>query len=175
MVARWPDAAGHADPALDARFAEIIETIVAIRNARATAGAPAGAWLETHLALPADAFDGFEAVAPAIGRLARARPMTLHRDAAGLPRPDGALEVVLPTGDVEATVILAAASDSVAVDRVRLEKELADAEGHLAAARARLANTSFTERAPAAVVEGARARHAELSEQVDRLRARLGR
>jgi valyl-tRNA synthetase len=175
MVARWPDAAGHADPALDDRFAEIIETIVAIRNARATANAPAGAWLETHLALPADAFEGFEAVAPAIGRLARARPLTLHRDAAGLPRPEGALEVVLPTGDVEATVILAAASDSVAVDRVRLEKELADAEGHLAAARARLANTSFTERAPAAVVEGARAREAELSEQVDRLRARLGR
>ncbi len=175
MVARWPDAAGDADPAIDDRFAEIIETIVAIRNARATADAPAGAWLETHLALPVDAFDGFEAVAPAIGRLARARPLTLHRDAAELPRPDGALEVVLPSGDVEATVILAAAPDAVAVDRTRLERELVDAEGHLAAARARLANTSFTERAPAAVVEGARTREAELSEQVDRLRARLGR
>ncbi len=175
MVARWPAAAGEADPALDARFDEVIATIVAIRNARATADAPAGGWLETHLAPTGERFDAFEALAPAIARLSRSRPLTLHRDAAALPRPDGALELVLPSGDIEATVILAAAPESVAVDRGRLEKELAEAEGHLAAAQARLANATFTERAPAAVVNGARVRAAELAEQVERLRTLLAR
>ena len=55
-----------------------------------------------------------------------------------------------------------------------MEKELAEAEAYLAAARARLANEAFTSKAPAAVVEGARAREAELADQVERLRARLG-
>ena len=40
----------------------------------------------------------------------------------------------------------------------------------LAAARERLANEAFMAKAPPAVVEGARAREAELAEQVDRLR-----
>jgi len=61
------------------------------------------------------------------------------------------------------------------LDRARLEKELAEAEGRLAAARARLANEAFTSKAPPAVVEGARASEAELADQVARLRDRLGR
>jgi len=138
--------------------------------------AAAGAWLETHLAPPADAFEAFEALAPAIGRLARARPLSLHRQAAGLARPAGALEVVLPAGDIEATIVPPAASDdTIGRDRARLERELVEAEGHLGAARARLGNASFTEKAPPAVVAGARRREAELSDQVALLRERLGR
>jgi valyl-tRNA synthetase len=100
----------------------------------------------------------------------------LHRSAADLPRPTGALEIVLPAGDVEATILPPAAHAATAdLDRARLEKELAASEGHLAAARARLANAAFTGNAPPAVVEGARTREAELAEQVARLKARLGR
>jgi len=174
IVARWPEV-GVADRELDATFAEILETIVAIRNARSTAELPAAAWLETHLAPPGDGFATFEALGPAIARLSRSRPLTLHRRGEDLPRPAGALELVLPAGDIEATVLVDGAADTRAVDRARLEKELAAAEGHLAAARARLASPAFTERAPAAVVAGARASEAELTAQVDRLRARLGR
>ena len=64
--------------------------------------------------------------------------------------------------------------ESADLDRSRLERELAEAEGWLAAARERLANPSFVGRAPAAVVDGARAREAELADQVGRLRERLG-
>jgi valyl-tRNA synthetase len=64
--------------------------------------------------------------------------------------------------------------ESSAGDRTRLERELAEAEGFLIAARARLANEAFVSKAPPAVVEGARAREAELAETVQRLRSRLG-
>jgi valyl-tRNA synthetase len=147
---------------------------VALRNARATAGLPAAAWLETHLAAAGDAHELLADVAPAVARLARARPLAIHDTPAALPRPDGALEVVLPSGGIEASVVVGESSAAGGdADRTRLEKELAAAEGHLAAARARLANASFTERAPAAVVEGARRSEAELADQVERLRARL--
>jgi len=61
--------------------------------------------------------------------------------------------------------------ERTAQDRGRLERELADAEALLEAARARLANPQFVERAPAAIVEGARGRAAELEDLVTRLRA----
>jgi valyl-tRNA synthetase len=175
IVAPWPDADGG-DAALDGRVGEVIDTIVAIRNARAQADLPAAAWLETHLAPPADAASVFEALAPAIARLARARPLVLAGAAGDLARPAGALEIVLPAGDIEATVLPPADSgDASGRDRARLEKELVEAEGHLAAARARLANEAFTGKAPPAVVEGARTREAELADQVARLRERLSR
>jgi valyl-tRNA synthetase len=82
------------------------------------------------------------------------------------------------SGELEAHVRaaapgLGATAESAALDRSRLERELAEAEGWLAAARERLANESFVARAPASVVDGARAREAELADQVARLRGRL--
>ena len=83
-------------------------------------------------------------------------------------------------GEIEADVALpervdgaASVTGGGASDRPRLEKELVEAETHLAAARARLANAAFTSKAPPAVVAGARSSEAELAEQVARLRARL--
>jgi valyl-tRNA synthetase len=172
IVADWPTP-GRADPALDRQFRQVIDAVVAIRNARATAGVPAGDWRETHLATSDTIRPTVEALAPALGRLARARPLTLHRTRDDLPRSEGALEVVLPGGELEAIVLAEPAAEILAVDRARLEKELAEAERHLAAAQARLANSAFTERAPAAVVDGARTREAELGAQVERLRERL--
>jgi valyl-tRNA synthetase len=175
IVARWPRA-GARDTELEARLVRVIETIVAIRNARATADLPAASWLETHLVPSADGFDVFEALAPAIARLTRARPLRIHRRREDVPSAAGALDVILPSGDIEVSVLPAATSEDAALrDRARLEKELDEAEAFLDAARARLANESFTSRAPAAVVEGARAREAELAGQVERLRGRLGR
>ena len=68
-------------------------------------------------------------------------------------------------GEIEAVVRPAAQDDAQeARDRARMDRELADAEGMLAAARGRLANEAFVSKAPPAVVEGARARAAELEE-----------
>ena len=172
IVARWP-AAGERDLGVEARIDAVFDTITAIRNARATARIDATSWLETHVAAGGDGRDQFAALAPAIERLARARPLVLHDRGEDLPRPSGSLEIVLKGGDIQATVLTTASGDAAALERTRLEKELAEAEGWLAAARARLANESFVGKAPKAVVEGARARERELAEQVDRLRERL--
>jgi valyl-tRNA synthetase len=77
-------------------------------------------------------------------------------------------------GAAEAIIGLPGTDAASGADRARLEKELADAERLLDAARTRLADEAFTARAPAAIVDGARASEAELADKVDRLRRRLG-
>ncbi len=173
VVARWPKS-GPRDAAVEATVEELVELVVAIRNARAAADIAPAAWLETHLSVPHGAHAAFETLAPAIERLARARPLALHVRRQDLPRPAGALEVILPAGDYEAIVVAAVDAEGATGDRARLDAELADAERYLLAARERLANDAFTSKAPPAIVERARVREAELAETVARLRARLG-
>jgi len=178
ITARWPDPDPR-EEALESDVAEVLDLIRAIRNARAEAGVDAAAWLPGVAIVPAGAPEGgqpragdFETLRPVIERLARIRPLTVAvaGTAAGaaidspLPVLAGRLQVILDLGGdghVERT----------AQDRGRLERELADAEALLEAARARLANPQFVERAPAAIVEGARGRAAELEDLVTRLRA----
>jgi valyl-tRNA synthetase len=176
IVARWP-AIGARDETAERDVASLVALVTEIRTARATARLPAADWLETLVFVPRELGPTFEALRPAIERLARARP--LHREltpeALEASTQPGDLTVVLAGGDLEAAVRPRATHDSSAeLERDRLERDLAEAEGWLIAARERLANESFIERAPAAVVEGARAREAELAEQVARLRARIG-
>ncbi len=119
----------------------------------------------------------FEALRPAIERLARARPIRreLTSEALAAAVVAGDLTVLVDGTEIEAA-IRPHSTDAGAdvLERERLERDLADAEGWLAAAQDRLANESFVARAPAAVVEGARARETELADQVARLRDRLG-
>jgi valyl-tRNA synthetase len=175
IVARWPGVQAR-DEASEAGVESLLALIRGIRNARAEAKLEPAAWLQVDVAIPPALGETFEALRPGVERLARARPLTRHltRDALAASRSDGALSVL--AGDLEALVRPAVPDPETAVlERARLEKELADAERLLDAARARLANESFVAKAPPNVVEGARARAAELADQVDRLRERLGR
>jgi len=189
IVARWPAPAPR-DEVVEAQVGALIELVRGIRNARSEAGVEAGIWLPVDLAMGQALGDTFEALRPAISRLARARPLRRHltaealHAATGHDAPTGSAGLAVIAGEIEALVARPTGSRdadatagvaAVDADRTRLEKELAQAEGYLAAARARLANREFTSKAPAAVVDGARARAAELADQVERLRARLGR
>ena len=143
-----------------------------MRNARAEAHVEAKSWLATEVAVPSSLGATFEALRPAVERLARARPLErrLTREALG----EGGLSVV--AGELEAVVAIPIDSvdpTSSALERARLERELAEAEAWLAAAVDRLTNEAFVAKAPPPVVEGARARAAELTDQVERLRDRL--
>jgi valyl-tRNA synthetase len=176
IIARWPAVAGR-DPQLEAEVGGLLELIRGIRNARAEAGVPPSAWLAVDLVTPASLTATLDALAPAVSRLARARPLTRHpdRDSHRMAAAGGSGLAVI-VGEVEADIALPTEDGGArtdAADRGRLEKELAEAEAHLAAAEARLANGAFIAKAPPAVVDGARARAAELTEQVQRLKERL--
>ncbi len=177
IVARWPGV-GERDLEAEAEVGTLIDLVTEIRNARAQAKLPAVDWLETLVYVPPALGPTFEALRPAIERLARSRPLRreLTPEALHATTRDGDLAVILGGGEIEAAIRPAQADDDAAdLERERLERELGDAEGWLAAARERLANDAFVSRAPAAVVDGARAREAELAEQVARLRDRLDR
>jgi valyl-tRNA synthetase len=177
IVADWPDpgawAAAH-DPAGEAAVDRLRALVTEIRNARSTARIPPGESRPGDVLVPADLGTTFDALAPAIERLARLRPLTrhTHREAFRAAERPGSLAVI--AGDLEARIAAGPAdADAHAAERARLERELVEAEGLLAAARARLANEAFTSKAPPSVVAGARAREAELADQVARLRERL--
>ncbi len=176
IVARWPGV-GERDQVAEAQVGALVDLVRAIRNARADAKLEPAAYLPLDVYVEPELGHALESLRPALERLARARPLrrrltreALH-EAAG---EAGALSVV--AGPAEALVGLPGIDAAAAeADRERLERELADAERLLAAARDRLANEAFLAKAPAAVVDGARTRAAELEDQVDRLRARLDR
>jgi valyl-tRNA synthetase len=130
------------------------------------------------LYVPIELGPTFEALKPAIERLARSRP--LHRELTpealeAAARP-GDLTIIVAGGEIEAAVRPKTTdADADALERDRLVRDLAEAEGWLAAARERLANASFVSRAPVSVVDAARVREAELTDQVARLRERTRR
>jgi valyl-tRNA synthetase len=172
MSARWP-VAGPREAGTETAVGAIIELIRGIRNARAEGGVAASAWLQVDVLVPSELISTFEALRPAIERLARARPLLRHVDREALvAMATGGLAVV--GGEMEAIVTAA----DVAVtqgERQRLERELGDAERQLGAARARLADPAFLERAPAQIVDGARSRAVDLAERVELLRESLAR
>jgi valyl-tRNA synthetase len=169
IVARWP-AAGERDSALEAEVEAVLQLVRAIRNARAEAKVEPAAWQPVRVFVPTDLRATFETLQPAVARLARARPLEIVAD--GITSGGAADGLAVVAGDFEA-IVAGDADATSAGDRARLERELADAQRLLAAARARLANEEFVSKAPPAVVEGARAREAELAETVERLRSRV--
>jgi valyl-tRNA synthetase len=175
IVADWPVVGAEAqDRDAEAEVAAWIDLVRAVRNARAEARIEPAAWLPVDVFVPDALAATFAALRPAIERLARARPLERTESIASTrQRVEGGLSVI--AGDLEA-VVRPVANDAAQEerDRARLERELAEAQGMLAAARARLANEAFTSKAPAAVVEGVRARAGELEELVARLAERLG-
>jgi valyl-tRNA synthetase len=78
IVARWPGV-GERDLAGEGEVGTLIDLVTEIRNARAQAKLPAADWLETLVYLPTALGPTFEALRPAVERLARARPSLLER------------------------------------------------------------------------------------------------
>ena len=173
IVAAWPDAAAEralADPAQAAATGALLELVRAVRNARAEAGIAPAERLAAELSLPDPAVRAaYAGLAVPFGRLTRLGPVDVADG--GLAASDGAAIIHVLAGTLEAALRRSGAD--VERDRARVERELADTRARLAAAEARLTDGAFTSRAPASVVEGARARAAELREQVDRLEGRL--
>jgi valyl-tRNA synthetase len=173
IVARWPGV-GERDVATEAEVGSVLDLIRGIRNARSEAHLEPAAWLAAEVVVPSTLGATFEALRPAIERLARARPIERRLTREALTTAPGSLTVI--AGDLEAVVhppTDEADPAAAALERARLERDLVEATAWLEAARQRLADDRFVTKAPAAIVEQARARESELADQVERLAERL--
>jgi len=162
VVASWPVPRDR-DPRAEDLVDELIRLVERARTARAEAGiAPA-------LRLDADVTGIEPSLLVHFDRLARTRTVTGGFTADGV--------IVAATGKAQAVISVDQAATTAGEiadrDRARIEKERVQARASLEATRARLADATFLDRAPAAIVEGARAREAELAERVRRLEETL--
>ena len=153
-------------------------TIVAIRNARAEARDRAGALARDA---PRDARRcgrRLRGASPGDRRLARARPAERSTRRRGAPRPAGALrDSSSSAGDDRGDGRPRRGARAPMRPRSTgpgWRRSWPRPKGTSRPPAARLANAAFTRRRRRPVVEGARAREAELAEQVERLRTRLG-
>jgi len=142
------------------KVAKVYETIEAGRNLRATSRVPSNKKARFILR-PATGAEEMEL--PTIARLLNAEEIVLdpkHQPEAGVPvalTPLGELYLVIAAGDKS-------------VERERLDKEIARLENELRTVDAKLANASFVDKAPAAVVQEHRQRKADFSDQLAQLR-----
>ena len=141
------------------RVAAIYGTVQAGRNLRAESRVPSNK--KSQLVLASDA-DWVREELPTLARLLNAETLELdpkYAALAGTPvaaTPLGELYLLLATGDQ-------------AAELERLEKEIAKLQEELRTVGAKLANSSFVDRAPSAVVEEHRQRQRDFSEQLAQL------
>ena len=141
------------------KVAKVYETILAGRNLRATSRIPSNKKARFILR-PATGAD--ERELPTISRLLNAEELTLdpkYQPEAGVP------VAMTPLGEL---YLLIAGADKSA-ERNRLDKEIARLETELRIVEAKLANASFVDKSPPAVVQGHRQRKADFSEQLAHL------
>ena len=156
VLSRWPTACSR-DAALESRFGLASEVIRRIRERRQEADIDPRTKMRVALAGEAEALRPFVGVIAALTTA----------------------DVTFGGGDAAPTLVRAVevrvdVPRDTAVDRARLEKELEEALKVLAHSRTLLAS-DFTKRAPAPVVEKARATLAEREAAVASLQAELGR
>jgi valyl-tRNA synthetase len=168
ILAEWPDLAGLEDAAADAELDWLIEVISNVRSVRSEMNVPAGAKLplvvvgagETTLARLVSGTS-------LITRLARLEEISPQ---ASVP-PDSAQFVV---GEATWALPLAGVID-IAVEKVRLAKDVAKEDAEIDKIDRKLGNEQFVAKAPAEVIEEQRARRAEAVDRRERIAAALAR
>jgi valyl-tRNA synthetase len=165
----WPaERAGDLDQPAEAGMAALQETITAVRRFRAEHRVPPSRRPRLTL-VPADAEQGalFRAEADSMRRLARLETVEVGQAPSGA----GPTAKLLAAG-AELYLPLEGLLD-LDEERERLRRELETLDGERTRAVGKLANPAFVERAPAAVVDKARTRLAEVDEARAKVEAQL--
>jgi len=154
--AAWPAGVAR-DAGAEADFDRIATLVRGIRNLRTDAGTAAGAWVPLVVApISADADAAIEEAEPYLAALARVRP--IQRQDGGA-RPE--LVAASPLGAAWLGVDAAAQEAASA----RRASQLAELDANIERLRTLLANASFVDRAPEAVVARERQRLADLERE----------
>ncbi len=165
VVADWPATTGeHADEGAAQRVLAVQKLITEVRRFRSDQGLKPGQRVAARLG-------GLDA-------LGLAEHSAAVRSLAKLNEPgeeftsSASLEVGLTGGTVPVELDLSGAVD-VAAERKRLEKDLAAARKELDGTDKKLANPSFTDKAPAAVVDKIKVRRDTAQSDIERIESRL--
>ena len=158
-VASWPRPLGWTDPEAKATVAQWQEKIQTLRNLRAERNIPKEAKIAPIIIAGGPVADRLRLGEALLKSLTNAAAVTI---ATAAVRPPGSAIAVL--GDAEVILPLEGLIDKEA-ELAKLRKTHADLERQIGPLKAKLANLGFVSRAPAEVVEGQRARLAELETQ----------
>ena len=162
-VAPYPRSqAEKIDPAADAWVSQLKSLTDAARNLRGEMGLPPGERVPLHAAAP----DSFLEFAPYLKALCRLSDVHV---ANALPDVEAPVAVV---GDIK---LLLHVEIDVAVETQRLTKEIERLENEIRKCETKLANPSFVDRAPAAVVQQERERLKGFEATVEKLRPQLAK
>ncbi|MPY84683.1 MAG: valine--tRNA ligase [Actinophytocola sp.] len=165
VVAAWPSATGQQrDADAAARIADVQKLVTEIRRFRSDQGLKPGQKVAARLS--GAGFDGLG------GHESSVRTLAKLTESADEFSGSVSFEVGLATGTAHVELDLSGAID-VAAERKRLDKDLAAARRELEQTEKKLANPSFTEKAPADVVEKIRVRKQAAESDIDRVSARL--
>jgi valyl-tRNA synthetase len=161
MIAPWPVIPPDwRDPALEARFSRLQDTIVAVRNVRAVYGIPPATPLTLHVRCTPQIAGDLQDVSGQFENLARTM---LEAAGAEIERPKGSASFALT--DADGFIPLEGVIDRDAeLKRQRKEKE--KLSGIIAGSEKKLADEKFVSRAPAEVVAQARENLASLHKQL---------
>ena len=164
MICEWPDAEKMpAYPEEEAAIAKVMAAIRAVRNRRAEMNVPPSR--KAALTIVCDDVKAFTDGAAFFEKMASANGVTVTAE---MPADtEGMVSVI--THDARLLIPMAELVDTEK-EIARLEKELANAENEIRKAEAKLANEGFVAKAPAAVVEGEKAKIAKFGETVERIR-----
>jgi valyl-tRNA synthetase len=168
-IAAWPRPTGWSDPAARQTVEYWQQAITAIRNMKAEHNVPRDARIAPIIVAQGTAAMALEQGARFLRGLLPAESIKI---VSSVERPADCAVTVLP--DTEIILPLAGLIDKEAELR-KMQKSLADLERQMGGLRAKLANESFTARAPSEIVKEARAKLAELEAQSEAVAGLLKR
>lgn len=168
MIASWPEP-GVKDAQAESDVEAMMELVRSIRNARSEADVEPAKWMSARI-FAGTYQESFEEMREEIGFLARIQQDELSF-ATGQPEQSGKA-ITAVAGDVMAVLPLEDMVD-LAVERRRIEEEIAAAEAELGRADAQLSNEAFVSRAPEQVVAVQRERKQRALDQLEVMRRRL--
>ncbi|WP_415962086.1 valine--tRNA ligase [Collinsella tanakaei] len=170
IVAAWPEPdalAQYVDEDAERSF-ELLRTVVtAARSTRARYRLSPREELDLVVRASAADVEALEGLRSTIESLARTSSLVMG---AGVDKPAASTAIV--EGGVEVFIVLEGKVD-LSAEKARIEKEIASSEKELAGLKRMLANEGFISKAAPAVVEGKRARAAELADALEALKGQL--
>ncbi len=160
----WPAAEGFGDAEAEDEIGWVVELIEAIRSIRSEMGIAQNAPLRLALVAPSAKVEAYlQRWRPTLERLARIEGV----DVSAEPPPSS---IPILVRDSLAALPLAGLVD-FAVERARLEKEIAGANAEIAKIDVKLANADFVARAPEEIVEENRERREAFLARAAKLQA----